>query len=467
MVPFNTITIQNSNTLIPYYRSNQYKLCEYSVGTKRMWSPILHPEYAIVEGCLVVKNTIHDRIVFDYPIPGSEGDEATALTAIETYCMERGICPVISVVPEEKVAVLLGRYPYVKVSNIRTWRDYLYRTEDMQNFAGRRYSGIRNHIKRFHRACPDAVFRALTPEDDCAIERFWQEFEAIFPKTDNKSAVHELSYAQQILKNREESWAFSGGMFDGERLIGLSLGERCGETVIIHVEKALPAYEGAYPAMVQAFAQTFGGDARYFNREDDAADRGLRTSKLQYRPVKLAPKYRVEPQNELLEHVKEMPILETERLTLSALEERDIPAYYALVRDGERNRWWGYDDVGNCPEPVAPGCFYRVAQSDFKNRLAANFAVRLGGECIGEAVLYNFNYRGDAELGCRIAAAYGGQGYGAEAFAAVVRWGLYQVQLNRVVAKCYKENKASYEMLSASMKKTGEDDTFYYFETNK
>lgn len=467
MLRFNAITIQNSNTLIPYYTSNQYQLCEYSVGTKRMWGEILHPEYAILNGCLVVKNTIHGCIVFDYPIPGNEGDEAAALTKIETYCMAQGISPIISVVPEEKISVLLSRYPYVKVSNIRTWRDYLYRAEDMQNFAGRRYSGVRNHIKRFHRACPDAQFRPLTPEDDTAIERFWSEFEAGFLKAENKSALNELSYARRMLTYREETWAFCGGMFDGERLIGLSLGERCGETVIIHVEKALADYEGVYPALVQAFAQTFGGDATFFNREDDAADRGLRTSKLQYRPVKLAPKYRVEPQNELLEHVKEIPVLETKRLTLTALEERDIPTYYDLVRDRERNRWWGYDDVENCPEPIEPGCFYRVAQSDFKNRLAANFAVRLEGQCIGEAVLYNFNYRGDAELGCRIASEYAGCGYGAEAFAAVVHWGLYQVHLNRVVAKCYKENKASYKMLATSMKKTGEDETFYYFETNK
>ena len=41
-----------------------------------------------------------------------------------------------------------------------------------------------------------------------------------------------------------------------------------------------------------------------------------------------------------------IPELKTERLTLSALTEADIPAYNALVLDADRNRWWGYDDVG-------------------------------------------------------------------------------------------------------------------------
>ena len=35
----------------------------------------------------------------------------------------------------------------------------------------------------------------------------------------------------------------------------------------------------------------------------------------------------------------------------------------------------------------------------------------------------------------------------------------------RVVAKCFKENQASYKMLSSCMRKTGEDETFFYFET--
>ena len=56
------------------------------------------------------------------------------------------------------------------------------------------------------------------------------------------------------------------------------------------------------------------------------------------------------------------------------------------------------------------------------------------------------------ELGCRIDKAYAGNGYGTEAFAAVAEWGLYKIHLSRVVAKCYKENQASYKMLSACMR---------------
>lgn len=464
MLSYHPIQQEDAELLRRYYAGCGYGLCEYAAGTKLMWQNVLHPTWTEAEGCLIIRNTIDGQIVFDYPVPGPGGDEDAALTAIENDCIERGIPPVISVVPQAKAEVLLARYPYARVSNIRTWRDYVYNTEDLQNFAGRRYAGQRNHIKKFRAACPGAEFRPLTQAELPAIERFWQDYEREFSKGDDPKAVQELQIAKRMLRLAGKPWLRCGGFFDAGRLISLAVAEKCGETLIIHIEKALYSYQGVYPAMVQAFAQAFGGDVRYLNREDDAANRGLRTSKLQYGPLLLAPKYRFEPQNELLSHVREIPELATERLTLSALTEADIPAYNALVLDGDRNRWWGYDDVGGLGGPVEERSFFDVARRDFENRAAVNFAVRLEGKLIGEAVLYRFNYRGDAELGCRIDRAYAGRGYGTEAFAAVADWALYKVHLTRVLAKCYHENEASRKMLSSCMRPNGQDDTFYYFE---
>ena len=464
MIPFKPVTLRDGARLRRYDENCDYELCEYSLGTKFMWREELHPQWAEVAGCLVIRNDDDGEYVYDYPIPGPEGDEDAALCAIERECLERGIPPLITVVPESKASHLLARYPYVHVSNIRTWRDYLYYREDLQLFTGRRYSGQRNHIKKFRKLCPDAVFRPLTEADFPALDRFWADFEAEFPKGDNTKALRELSHAKRMLKLLDKSWFRTGGIFDGEKLIALSMAEQCGETLIIHIEKALYSYTGVYPTLVQEFANAFGEGVRILNREDDAADKGLRTSKLQYGPARLASKYSFQPQNELLRHVDAIPTLSTARLILSPLEERDIPAYNALVLDKERNKWWGYDDVGGLGGPVKERSFYEVAERDFKNRLAANFAVRLDGNLIGEAVLYNFDYRGSAELGCRIDRAYDGFGYGAEAFAAAADWGLYKVHLDRVWAKCYKENQASYKMISACMRRTGEDETFFYFE---
>ena len=307
MLEFKPVTKQEAPRLRRYYQTCEFGLCEYSVGTKLMWKAALHPAWAEIAGCLVVRNEIDGQVVFDYPVPGPEGDEDAALEAIENDCLERGIPPVISVVPECRAAKLLGRYPYVRVSDVRTWRDYVYYREDLQFFAGRRYSGQRNHINKFRSKWPDAQFRPLTAADAPVTEQFWQDYEAEFPKDSNAKAKNELELAKKMLKMTGKPYFFTGGMFDGEKLIALSLAEKCGDTLIIHIEKALYSYTGVYPALVQAFADAFGDGCQWINREDDAADKGLRTSKLQYGPARLAPKYRFDPQNELLNHVQAIP----------------------------------------------------------------------------------------------------------------------------------------------------------------
>ncbi len=390
MQQFKPVTKQDGAKLRRYYKDCNYGLCEYSLGTKLMWKKVLHPAWAEIAGCLVVRNRDAGGWNFDYPVPGPEGDVDAALRAIEAYCLEAGQLPVISMVPEHLAAKVLSRYPYVRVSDIRTWRDYVYYREDLQYFTGRRYSGQRNHIKKFRAQWPEAEVRPLTAANMDAVERFWKDYEAEFPKGDNVKALDELKLAKKMLKLAGKPWFFGGGMFDGDKLIALALAERCGDTLIIHIEKALYSYTGVYPAFVQAFALAFGGNCQWIDREDDAADKGLRTSKLQYGPAKLAPKYRFEPMNELMRHITEIPKVQTARLTLSALTEKDIPAYNALVLDQERNRWWGYDDVAGLGGPVEERSFYDVAKRDFENHLAVNFAVRLEGKLIGEAVFYNF-----------------------------------------------------------------------------
>ena len=251
-------------------------------------------------------------------------------------------------------------------------------------------------------------------------------------------------------------------LHDG-KLISLSLGERCGETLIIHIEKALTAYDGVYPATVRAFAELYGGGARYVNREDDAGDKGLRTSKLQYLPQRMGTKLSLTAKTEL-SALGEIPTIKTQRLTLDALREEDKQAYGALCRDDERNRWWGYDYRKDLVGEPTGDYFLQVARCDFENRAAVNFALRLDGKFIGEAVLYRFNCRGSAELGCRIVPEAAHNGYGTEAFTAIANWALYELRLARVFAKCCRENTASYRMLSSCMQQFREDGTFFYFE---
>ena len=65
MLQFQPATPQDGGKLRKTYKDCQYGLCEYSVGTKLMWRPVLHPAWAEVAGCLVVRNVHDGHWVFD------------------------------------------------------------------------------------------------------------------------------------------------------------------------------------------------------------------------------------------------------------------------------------------------------------------------------------------------------------------------------------------------------------------
>lgn len=462
MLTFKSVTQRDMTRLRRYYETCNYQLCEYSALVKLMWRVHLHPQWTEAAGCLIVRNVIDGKQCFDYPVPGPEGDEDAALAAIERHCMETGTALELSVVPRAKTPGLLLRYPHFHMHNDRCECDYLYEASDLREFPGRHYSGQRNHVNKFRRLYPAAQFRVLDKADAPLIEQFWQDYAAVFTKQ-SRNAARELSLAREMLRLAGKPWLFVGGMENEGRLISLAMAERCGETLHIHIEKALYGYEGVYPATVQAFARAFAVDGvRYLNREDDAGDRGLRTSKLQYLPCALAEKFCFDVQNEL-EDLTAIPTLTGERITLSPLTDEDRDAYNALCLDDARNRWWGYDYRNDWRGEPLDEYFLAVAREDFAQKRAVNFAVRLGGKLIGEALLYQFDGRGGAEEGCRIAPEYAGHGYGTEAFRLLADWGLYRLHLARIVAKCYRENDASFKMLSSCMRKSGEDETFFYF----
>ena len=173
--------------------------------------------------------------------------------------------------------------------------------------------------------------------------------------------------------------------------------------------------------------------------------------------------FRVDVENELY-GLEAVPALATERLTLDALTDADRAAYAALCLDDTRNRLWGYDYREDWRGEPPEDYFLDTVRRDFAARVGISFAVRLRGVFIGEAVLYRFDGRGGAEQGCRIAPAFARHGYGIEAFAAVAEWGLRDLGLRHIAAKCFRENRGSYRMLSSCMSLRAEDETYFYFD---
>lgn len=452
--------------LAPYFAAQTLHIADFSRGFQFMWYDALKPACAIVENCLVLREFFAGKCYFHYPISqkGEIGEETRALSALEAYCRDEDIRMHLTNVPKSRLTAVTARYREALVTNNRRWHDYLYRAEDFREYPGKQYAGQRNHVRKFARLYPDWTFSEASSSDMGGVYGFLHRYEAAQRGKGDPLAEEEMDEVFSVLPHLEALGMFAGALTAGGEIIGFAAGERCGDMVVVHIEKALREYEGAYPFLAQQFARAFCGDGvRFLNRMDDAGDLGLRKSKLQYGPCELVEKFNVIPRR-AIDLLTRLPSVKTERLTLAPVKDADAAAYALLASDVERNRYWGYDWREDHKRRPADKTFLRDAREDFAKRREMPLGIYRGETLIGEAVLHRFGYAAQAEIGVRLLPAFEGMGYAAEAVRAYCDYAFSKLDLGRVEAKCYRENARSRAMLArAGMRETGFDETFYYF----
>lgn len=155
----------------------------------------------------------------------------------------------------------------------------------------------------------------------------------------------------------------------------------------------------------------------------------------------------------------EVPTLSYGGITLSPITADDIPAYSALSRSEAVNRYWGYDYREDESE-ASDEYFLRVAEGEFARGVAVCFAIREGGDSspmLGEAVLFDFDYRGGAMAAVRLLPEHWGRGVGSMAFGALVS-AAREIGVKHIRAEVMKENLASLAMTGKHMERIGERD---------
>ncbi len=459
--------------LLPYFERQPFRLSDYTAGFQLMWQPYASTAYAETEGCLLLRTSYGGTQRFQYPLhpEGDEEAELRALSAAEAWCVANGVPLILSAIPADRLALMTRRYGRdLTLTNPRTWRDYLYNLSDFVDYAGKRFAGQRNHVSKFRRNYPSATYRSMTAADVEPVRAFLREYAERQYAKRSFIANEELNGTERLL-GAFAPLRLSGGLLELDgKIIAVTLGEVAGDTLVVHVEKALVGYEGVYPTIAHRFAAAEQRPSLlYINREDDAGDCGLRKSKLQYNPVQILDKYTLVPRR-VIESLEAPPELRTERLTLRPVAEADLHAYGRLARDLERNRLWGWDWRDAWKEEGDPrdAWFLALSRKDFEARreIALGLYAPIDGAdtLVGEGVFHNFTYDNTVELGIRLLPEHERHGYAAEAMRAMADYALCYWGLEKALAKCYRENLPSKAMLTrAGLRPDHEDDTFLWF----
>ncbi|MBR6465893.1 MAG: DUF2156 domain-containing protein [Bacteroidales bacterium] len=177
----------------------------------------------------------------------------------------------------------------------RMGADYIYDAESLKTLRGKKYQSKRNFANGFRRLY-NWRFEPITEENvpEClAMNDEWCRrggCSGDFWKSNEFCAT-------RVALNNFKALGLDGGLLrvDG-KVVAFSIAEKANSnTLIVHIEKALTEYRGAYQAMSQEFLNHLAQKYEFtlVNREDDSGDENLRKAKLEYHPVEIKEKYLV------------------------------------------------------------------------------------------------------------------------------------------------------------------------------
>lgn len=174
----------------------------------------------------------------------------------------------------------------------RDMGDYVYLTETLADLKGKKLSSKRNHINKFEMENPDWKYEQITSENLEEVKIMHKKWVSVQNLEERKGLKEETEAVEIALKNFEELELTGGIIRTGGEIVAFSVGDRLNsDTFLVHIEKAFSSVNGAYQIINREFVKNNCKGFTYVNREDDAADEGLRRAKLSYQPYEIIKKF--------------------------------------------------------------------------------------------------------------------------------------------------------------------------------
>lgn len=260
---------------------------EYNFTLLFIWQNQYGMEFAIEDDVLFIRS---GRSKKSYLFPCGSGDLKGAVDKLFEFC-DTGL-QFYSLTTWQK-EFLEREYPnkFVFAEN-RNMGDYVYLAENLINLKGKKLSSKRNHINKFLAENPDWSYEKITAKNLDEVKKMHDKWCKMQDISERKGLKEETEAVKIALSNYEEL-NLSGGLIRvGGEVVAFSVGDKLNsDTFLVHIEKAFGYINGAYTIINREFVKNNCTGFTYINREDDAADEGLRRAKLSYQPYEIVKKY--------------------------------------------------------------------------------------------------------------------------------------------------------------------------------
>lgn len=276
--------IVSDKELFDKYKSKESRYSENSFVTLYLWDKYYNLHLCEEDGFLFIRFTIEGKNQYLFPM-----GEGEVKKAFEKLLKEEDKIN-LRFVTEEQKAFIEENYPDEFNFTLREdLCDYVYETERLISFSGKKLHGKKNHVNYFEKTYAYTYETVTT--DEAIKECKMLLLKWVDEKTKNLNPIEHD--AMEKLFDNYELFNLAGGVIriDGE-IVAMSFGERLTEdTVLVQVEKAREDIRGAYPMICKLFLQNEWQDTTFTNREEDMGLEGLKKAKESYCPIFKTLKY--------------------------------------------------------------------------------------------------------------------------------------------------------------------------------
>lgn len=290
IIEFKRPQLEDKDIITSKFHAYCSRSCERTFVNVFLWARYYQVEFAMVADTVVFKLEQYG-LAFSYPVGAIESVKI-AIEKLKEYSEAKGQPFQLYNVTEDMFSQIEEWYPeeYIIEYN-RDMADYVYECEKLTTLAGKKLHGKRNHINKFKATYENWVYETLTEanlEECFQMALKWREVNECDGDEDK---INEMAVTMNSLRLFKELELQGGILRVNGEIVAFTLGEKlCGDTFVVHIEKAFADIQGAYPMINQQFVAHECQAYRYINREEDTGSEGLRKAKLSYRPAFLVEK---------------------------------------------------------------------------------------------------------------------------------------------------------------------------------
>ncbi|HQD26025.1 DUF2156 domain-containing protein [Methanoculleus thermophilus] len=280
---FKPVSLDDRDFFDEHYRRFPQVHSDNTFANMVCWNHYADYRYIETGGAIVLSSTIENVTRFRMPI--GPRDPELLEDVIDLALREGGEIPLFILDPANE-EWLRELYPDLPLHESRDYFDYIYRTEDLAELAGKPYATIRRQVHRFEREYEYTVEK-ITEENINEVWEFlvvwceWRDCDSEPILAYEKDAI--LFAVNNFFAIGLEGWIIRiGGTIGAISIVG-PVNE---SMAVVHFEKALPeTYRDIYKIIMTETAAGLRDRYRYVNRECDMGVPGLRESKTRYHPA--------------------------------------------------------------------------------------------------------------------------------------------------------------------------------------